>query len=616
MSIYTMALMCSAQLFLPSLAFAHFVEPADDISRASHAVDAQYDMNDTTLVSDGIDMLDDPGDTSLSSDSTDLAPDAPDGMAGLQLPDAVDAGEAKGQYRDHVREPVDINTASAISLAGLPRLGPREAQAIIAGRPYAGLHELITRNIIDAECVDAIAPMLYAGTLPTHWMSQAQSRAWWHDGESPATALGVSTSASGWRVGMAVTTQANTQQPVGGLEAKGVGVRDGFVQQMRGPHAWVLGYYDIGFADRLTFDSTLWVTPDGIQRGAPILAARRPPKLLGGAYAWQQRPTAASGLATTVFVATHPMFKQVAGVHVAYAWNARSRLSATSYAARGEVASPDGTGLRAVGAPMRLADVAVTHQALGVAASAGWGPCDGGSEGAMTSAHALAYSVHGMCEPLVGWRMGAVWRDLDADFDNPFSRVDRGRPTHNRRMVGVWSRLRAPLWEASGHLDVSWPRACRADLLSSVAALCPAPALSVRQEARVSWHPRHVLRSRARSWRGKPQNARWNHTLMLAWNYGGHRGWAGTVSTTWQASTSSTSPAHLRANTRLVWRHPKLLVGAYVTTGIEATHWQGGLSVAHRVSPSATLNARFQMGQASAMQPMRHAALLVAKVIF
>ncbi len=527
-------------------------------------------------------------------------------------------GDDLAAHGDRIEASVDINHASAIVLAGLPGIGPREAQAIVAGRPYPSLQALVARNILDAERLEALLDLLYVGAPAATWASQAQSRTWWRDGETPAAALGVNTALANLRGGMAVTTQPPAWQPIPAVHASATALHDGFVQWTRGPHAGILGYYDIGFANRLTFDTTPWLTPDGIHRGALTLEGRRPPKLLGGAYAWQQHPSRAGGVTAMVFAATHFVFHQVGGAHIGYAWDARRQLSITGYAARGDVTSPDASArLAAAQGPLsHVSNAATTHLGVGVAARLGSGLCDLASEGAMTGEQALAYSLQGICEPRPGWRVGVAWRDLDVAFNNPFSRADRGRPASNRRLVGAWTGLRAAPWQTALQVDASWPRACVANSASAVATPCPVLALAVRQEARLALRPRHALRATAHSWRGKQLQARWDHKVGLFWTYGGTHGWAGAWGTIWQHSEGPHRPAHVIATARLAWRRPTLSLHAYAAAGLDAAHWRGGLGVAHHGFAGAAVQVRVQMGQASAAQPMRHSALLLAKLAF
>jgi DNA uptake protein ComE-like DNA-binding protein len=57
---------------------------------------------------------------------------------------------------------VDINSASKTELKTLPGVGDKEADKIIAGRPYGSKAFLVTRNIIPAGLYDAIKANIIA----------------------------------------------------------------------------------------------------------------------------------------------------------------------------------------------------------------------------------------------------------------------------------------------------------------------------------------------------------------------------------------------------------------------------------------------------------------------
>ena len=57
---------------------------------------------------------------------------------------------------------VDINTASAEELAKLPGIGDAYSQKIIAGRPYKGKDELVSKKVLPKGVYDKIAGMIIA----------------------------------------------------------------------------------------------------------------------------------------------------------------------------------------------------------------------------------------------------------------------------------------------------------------------------------------------------------------------------------------------------------------------------------------------------------------------
>jgi DNA uptake protein ComE-like DNA-binding protein len=57
---------------------------------------------------------------------------------------------------------VDLNSAGEEQLRTLPGIGPARAQAIIAGRPYAGKDDLVKRNILPKNVYDGIRDRIIA----------------------------------------------------------------------------------------------------------------------------------------------------------------------------------------------------------------------------------------------------------------------------------------------------------------------------------------------------------------------------------------------------------------------------------------------------------------------
>lgn len=58
--------------------------------------------------------------------------------------------------------PLDLNSASEEQLRTLPGVGPARAQAIIAGRPYAGKDDLVKRNILPKNVYDGVKDRIIA----------------------------------------------------------------------------------------------------------------------------------------------------------------------------------------------------------------------------------------------------------------------------------------------------------------------------------------------------------------------------------------------------------------------------------------------------------------------
>jgi DNA uptake protein ComE-like DNA-binding protein len=49
------------------------------------------------------------------------------------------------------KKTVDLNKASKDDLTTLPGIGPRQADQIIAARPYADVHQLVTRHVLSED---------------------------------------------------------------------------------------------------------------------------------------------------------------------------------------------------------------------------------------------------------------------------------------------------------------------------------------------------------------------------------------------------------------------------------------------------------------------------------
>jgi competence protein ComEA len=58
---------------------------------------------------------------------------------------------------------VNVNSASAEELDALSGIGKTRAAAIIRGRPYAGIEELVSRHILPTSAYDAIKDKIFVG---------------------------------------------------------------------------------------------------------------------------------------------------------------------------------------------------------------------------------------------------------------------------------------------------------------------------------------------------------------------------------------------------------------------------------------------------------------------
>jgi DNA uptake protein ComE-like DNA-binding protein len=57
---------------------------------------------------------------------------------------------------------IDLNSAGEEQLRTLPGVGPARAQAIIAGRPYAGKDDLVKRNILPKNVYEGVKDRIVA----------------------------------------------------------------------------------------------------------------------------------------------------------------------------------------------------------------------------------------------------------------------------------------------------------------------------------------------------------------------------------------------------------------------------------------------------------------------
>lgn len=73
---------------------------------------------------------------------------------------AVAEGVKEGLHRD--QDTLNLNTASKDQLLNLPGISDREADGIIAGRPYRSTDELVTRRLISQQKYDRIKDQIVA----------------------------------------------------------------------------------------------------------------------------------------------------------------------------------------------------------------------------------------------------------------------------------------------------------------------------------------------------------------------------------------------------------------------------------------------------------------------
>lgn len=76
---------------------------------------------------------------------------------------AVVEGVKEGMRSDEADKAIDINTASREDLLNLPGMTQREADRIIAERPFKNAHELVARHIISESEYNKIRDRIIAG---------------------------------------------------------------------------------------------------------------------------------------------------------------------------------------------------------------------------------------------------------------------------------------------------------------------------------------------------------------------------------------------------------------------------------------------------------------------
>ena len=67
---------------------------------------------------------------------------------------------------NRVHYPINLNTASARDLAELPGIGPKHAEAIIAGRPYKTVDEVVKVKGIGPRTLDKMRDKITVGEQP------------------------------------------------------------------------------------------------------------------------------------------------------------------------------------------------------------------------------------------------------------------------------------------------------------------------------------------------------------------------------------------------------------------------------------------------------------------
>ena len=62
---------------------------------------------------------------------------------------------------------VDVNAATAVQLDALPGIGPVRAAAIVAGRPYTDLQELVSKKVLSQGVLDGAKPRMALANINT-----------------------------------------------------------------------------------------------------------------------------------------------------------------------------------------------------------------------------------------------------------------------------------------------------------------------------------------------------------------------------------------------------------------------------------------------------------------
>ena len=84
-------------------------------------------------------------------------------MIGIGLSVEAPAASKKDAPSAAQTTPVDLNSATQDELEGLPGIGATRAEAIIAGRPYAAVDDLVSKGILTKSLLDKIKGSVVVG---------------------------------------------------------------------------------------------------------------------------------------------------------------------------------------------------------------------------------------------------------------------------------------------------------------------------------------------------------------------------------------------------------------------------------------------------------------------
>ncbi len=109
-----------------------------------------------------------PPSTPSVSRPTPTAPPAASTLRAAPAPAAVAPAPAASGKR------IDINTAPAEQLDALPGIGPVRSKAIVAGRPYTDLSDLVTKKVLTQGVFDGIKDKIALVNINTSTASEMQ----------------------------------------------------------------------------------------------------------------------------------------------------------------------------------------------------------------------------------------------------------------------------------------------------------------------------------------------------------------------------------------------------------------------------------------------------------